>query len=143
MIKEVANKLSISEASVKMHRGSGARKMGEKSVTSLARMAAAFKMRRDCHLGTKRHIPRYGPRHQDREIVATGGLNAWFGRTLCRHSALGGRLFTTGDDAMRVPSRLHNSSLRLKPVTTNVSPVTGTPSHYVSEISRASRGAVR
>jgi FixJ family two-component response regulator len=39
MNKQVANKLSISEVTVKMHRGSVMRKLGAKSVAVLARMA--------------------------------------------------------------------------------------------------------
>jgi FixJ family two-component response regulator len=38
MNKEVANKLSISEVTVKMHRGSAMRKLGVRSVAKLARM---------------------------------------------------------------------------------------------------------
>jgi FixJ family two-component response regulator len=39
MNKQVANELSISEVTVKMHRGSAMRKLGAKSVATLARMA--------------------------------------------------------------------------------------------------------
>jgi FixJ family two-component response regulator len=39
MNKHVANELSISEVTVKMHRGSAMRKLGAKSVATLARMA--------------------------------------------------------------------------------------------------------
>jgi FixJ family two-component response regulator len=39
MNKQVANELSISEVTVKMHRGSAMRKLGAKSVARLARMA--------------------------------------------------------------------------------------------------------
>jgi len=39
MNKQVANQLSISEVTVKMHRGSAMRKLGAKSVARLARMA--------------------------------------------------------------------------------------------------------
>ena len=39
MNKQVANELSISEVTVKMHRGSAMRKLGAKSVAGLARMA--------------------------------------------------------------------------------------------------------
>jgi FixJ family two-component response regulator len=42
MNKQVAGELSISEVTVKMHRGSVMRKMGAKSVASLARMAEAL-----------------------------------------------------------------------------------------------------
>ena len=39
MNKQVANELSISEVTVKMHRGSAMRKLGAKSVATLARIA--------------------------------------------------------------------------------------------------------
>jgi DNA-binding NarL/FixJ family response regulator len=39
MNKQVANELSISEVTVKMHRSSAMRKLGAKSVVRLARMA--------------------------------------------------------------------------------------------------------
>lgn len=39
MNKQVANELSISEVTVKMHRGSAMRKLGAKSLARLARMA--------------------------------------------------------------------------------------------------------
>ncbi len=42
MNKQVAGKLSISEVTVKMHRGSVMRKLGAKSVAMLARMAEAL-----------------------------------------------------------------------------------------------------
>jgi FixJ family two-component response regulator len=42
MNKQVANELSISEVTVKMHRGSVMRKLGAKSVAMLARMAEAL-----------------------------------------------------------------------------------------------------
>jgi len=42
MNKQVANELSISEVTVKMHRGSAMRKMGAKTVATLARMAEAL-----------------------------------------------------------------------------------------------------
>ena len=42
MNKQVAEKLSISEVTVKMHRGSVMRKLGAKSVATLARMAEAL-----------------------------------------------------------------------------------------------------
>ena len=42
MNKQVAEKLSISEVTVKMHRGSVMRKLGAKSVAMLARMAGAL-----------------------------------------------------------------------------------------------------
>lgn len=42
MNKQVAQKLSISEVTVKMHRGSVMRKLGAKSVAMLARMAGAL-----------------------------------------------------------------------------------------------------
>jgi FixJ family two-component response regulator len=42
MNKHVANELSISEVTVKMHRGSVMRKLGAKSVAMLARMAEAL-----------------------------------------------------------------------------------------------------
>ena len=42
MNKQVANELSISEVTVKMHRGSVMRKMGAKTVATLARMAEAL-----------------------------------------------------------------------------------------------------
>jgi FixJ family two-component response regulator len=42
MNKHIANELSISEVTVKMHRGSVMRKLGAKSVASLARMAEAL-----------------------------------------------------------------------------------------------------
>jgi FixJ family two-component response regulator len=42
MNKQVAEKLSISEVTVKMHRGSVMRKLGTKSVATLARMAEAL-----------------------------------------------------------------------------------------------------
>lgn len=42
MNKQVASELSISEITVKMHRGSVMRKMGAKSVAALARMAEAL-----------------------------------------------------------------------------------------------------
>jgi FixJ family two-component response regulator len=42
MNKQVASELSIREATVKMHRGSVMRKMGAKSVATLARMAEAL-----------------------------------------------------------------------------------------------------
>jgi FixJ family two-component response regulator len=46
MNKEVASELSISEVTVKMHRGSVMRKMGAKSVALLARMAEALNIER-------------------------------------------------------------------------------------------------
>jgi FixJ family two-component response regulator len=42
MNKQVANELSISEITVKMHRASVTRKLGAKSVAMLARMADAL-----------------------------------------------------------------------------------------------------
>jgi FixJ family two-component response regulator len=42
MNKQIANELSINEVTVKMHRGSVTRKLGAKSVASLARMAEAL-----------------------------------------------------------------------------------------------------
>ncbi|CCE10677.1 Nodulation protein W [Bradyrhizobium sp. STM 3843] len=42
MNKQVANELSISEATVKMHRGSVMRKLGARTVAMLARMAEAL-----------------------------------------------------------------------------------------------------
>jgi FixJ family two-component response regulator len=45
MNKQVASELSISEATVKMHRGSVMRKMGARSVATLARMAEALDIR--------------------------------------------------------------------------------------------------
>jgi FixJ family two-component response regulator len=42
MNKQVANELSISEVTVKMHRGSVMRKLGARSVTMLARMVQAL-----------------------------------------------------------------------------------------------------
>jgi FixJ family two-component response regulator len=42
MNKQVAQELSISEVTVKMHRGSVMRKLGAKSVARLARMAEAL-----------------------------------------------------------------------------------------------------
>ena len=44
--KQVANELSISEVTVKMHRGSLMRKMGAKSVAMLARIAEALEIAR-------------------------------------------------------------------------------------------------
>jgi FixJ family two-component response regulator len=44
MNKQVANELSISEVTVKMHRGSVMRKLGTKSVAMLARMAEALEI---------------------------------------------------------------------------------------------------
>ena len=44
MNKQVAEKLSISEVTVKMHRGSVMRKLGAKSVATLARMAEALRI---------------------------------------------------------------------------------------------------
>jgi FixJ family two-component response regulator len=44
MNKQVASELSISEATVKMHRGSVMRKMGARSVTTLARIAEALEI---------------------------------------------------------------------------------------------------
>jgi FixJ family two-component response regulator len=46
MNKQVANKLSISEVTVKMHRGSVMRKLGAKSVAMLTRMADALDIER-------------------------------------------------------------------------------------------------
>lgn len=46
MNKHVASELSISEPTVKMHRGSAMRKMGAKSVATLARMAEALNIQR-------------------------------------------------------------------------------------------------
>src|SRR6201991_4009058 len=46
MNKQVANELSISEVTVKMHRGSVMRKMWAKSVATLARMAEALDIQR-------------------------------------------------------------------------------------------------
>jgi FixJ family two-component response regulator len=46
MNKQIAVELSISEVTVKMHRGSVMRKMGAKSVATLARMAEALKIER-------------------------------------------------------------------------------------------------
>jgi FixJ family two-component response regulator len=46
MNKQVAQELSISEVTVKMHRGSVMRKLGAKSVTTLARMAEALDIER-------------------------------------------------------------------------------------------------
>jgi len=42
MNKQIASQLSISEVTVKMHRGSVMRKLEAKSVASLARMAEAL-----------------------------------------------------------------------------------------------------
>jgi len=42
MNKQIANELSISEVTVKMHRGRVTRKLGAKSVALLARMAEAL-----------------------------------------------------------------------------------------------------
>jgi len=46
MNKQVANELSISEVTVKMHRGSVMRKLGARSVAMLARIAEALKIER-------------------------------------------------------------------------------------------------
>ena len=46
MNKQVANELSISEVTVKMHRGSAMRKLGAKSVARLARMAEILHLSR-------------------------------------------------------------------------------------------------
>jgi FixJ family two-component response regulator len=46
MNKQVANELSISEVTVKMHRGSAMRKLGAKSVARLARMAELLDIQR-------------------------------------------------------------------------------------------------
>jgi FixJ family two-component response regulator len=46
MNKQVANELSISEVTVKMHRGSVARKLGAKSIASLARMAEVLNIQK-------------------------------------------------------------------------------------------------
>jgi FixJ family two-component response regulator len=46
MNKQVANELSISEVTVKMHRGSAMRKLGAKSVATLARIAEVLNIRR-------------------------------------------------------------------------------------------------
>jgi len=46
MNKQVANELSISEVTVKMHRGSVMRKIGAKSVATLARIAEALDIHR-------------------------------------------------------------------------------------------------
>ena len=46
MNKQVANELSISEVTVKMHRGSTMRKLGARSVVTLARMAEALDIQR-------------------------------------------------------------------------------------------------
>ena len=46
MNKQVANELSISEVTVKMHRGSAMRKLGAKSVARLARMAEILRIPR-------------------------------------------------------------------------------------------------
>jgi FixJ family two-component response regulator len=46
MNKQVASELSISEVTVKMHRGNVMRKIGAKSVATLARMAAALDIER-------------------------------------------------------------------------------------------------
>jgi FixJ family two-component response regulator len=46
MNKQIANELSISEATVKMHRGSVMRKLEAKSVALLARMAEALDIER-------------------------------------------------------------------------------------------------
>jgi FixJ family two-component response regulator len=44
--KQIANELSISEATVKMHRGSAMRKLGAKSTASLGRMAEILNISR-------------------------------------------------------------------------------------------------
>jgi FixJ family two-component response regulator len=44
MNKQVANELSISEVTVKMHRGSVTRKLGAKSIATLARMAEVLNL---------------------------------------------------------------------------------------------------
>jgi FixJ family two-component response regulator len=46
MNKQVANELSISEVTVKMHRGSLMRKLGARSVVTLARIAAVLEIER-------------------------------------------------------------------------------------------------
>jgi FixJ family two-component response regulator len=46
MNKQVANELSISEATVKMHRGSAMRKLGVKSVATLTRIAEGLDIQR-------------------------------------------------------------------------------------------------
>jgi FixJ family two-component response regulator len=46
MNKQVANELSISEATVKMHRGSAMRKLGVKSVATLIRIAEGLDIQR-------------------------------------------------------------------------------------------------
>ncbi len=46
MNKQVANELSISEVTVKMHRGSVTRKLGAKSVATLARMAEVLNIQK-------------------------------------------------------------------------------------------------
>ena len=46
MNKQVASELSISEVTVKMHRGSAMRKLGAKSVARLARMAEILRLSR-------------------------------------------------------------------------------------------------
>ena len=45
MNKQVANELSISEVTVKMHRGSAMRKLGVKSLARLARIAQVLDIR--------------------------------------------------------------------------------------------------
>jgi FixJ family two-component response regulator len=46
MNKQIANELSISEVTVKMHRGSAMRKLGARSVATLVRMAEALEIQR-------------------------------------------------------------------------------------------------
>ncbi|MET4220782.1 FixJ family two-component response regulator [Bradyrhizobium sp. LB7.2] len=46
MNKQVANELSISEATVKMHRGSVMRKLGARTAATLVRMAEALQLQR-------------------------------------------------------------------------------------------------
>jgi FixJ family two-component response regulator len=46
MNKQVANELSISEVTVKMHRGSAMRKLGARSVVTLARMVEILDIQR-------------------------------------------------------------------------------------------------
>jgi DNA-binding NarL/FixJ family response regulator len=46
MNNQIASELSISEATVKMHRGSVMRKMGARSVATLARIAEALNIQK-------------------------------------------------------------------------------------------------
>lgn len=118
------------------------RKMRAKSVAALARMAAALKIRRHCHLGPSGAYQGMAPGIKIEILQPRADRMHGLAEPCASIRRRAAALFTRGDDAMRIPSRSHDSSFRLKCGTTNGSPFKGAAPCYVSVISCPSRGTI-